>query len=157
MVGYAADCFPLRASVAPGVLLPAFVRQIHETFARGCRYRVKWELVQEATKDLWADAIAPVFNFLDAPRELISAVSSESGLSVDPFDVDAAPEVGSASSNMSHVVTLADTGDLVYAHMKYMAARYSRRTAEAFFERFWRCLSAIAHDPFVRVERIMDS
>jgi hypothetical protein len=154
IVGYTADCFPLRASVDPKASFPAFLRQIQETFVRGCRNRVKWELVEEEMTRAGASAIIPTFNFIPGVEGPRAPDDTASQLSVEPMEAGRAPERGSAAFNMSHSLGLFDSGRLVYAHLKYMPMRQDRRAAEAFLERFMRCLTAIAHHPFVPVERI---
>jgi hypothetical protein len=155
IVGYTADCFPLRTSVQPGQLFPAFLRQVQETFLRGCRNRVKWELVEEEMTQAGASVIIPTFNFIPGVESAGTADCDVPELSVEPMEATRAPEVGSAAFNMSHSVGLFDTGRRVYAHVKYMPLRQERRAAEAFLGRFMGCLTAIAHHPFVPVERIL--
>ena len=151
MVGYTADCFPLRATISPEETFASFVREMQQKFTLASRQRVKWELVELAMREVGASTVAPVFNFHAAPQESAVAASLES------IAVDSAPERGSASFNMSHGLTLIDTGHVVRAHVRYLEIRHDRGTAEAFLDRFSRCLAAVGHDPFARIEHIMKS
>lgn len=161
MVGYAADCFPLRAVISPGATFASFVREMQQKFTLASRKRVKWELVELAMKDVRASTVVPVFNFHAASRESVVASNQadgpEPGLSLEAIRVDSAPERGSAAFNMSHGLTLIDTGHTVRAHVRYLGMRHDRRTVESFIDRFSRCLNALGQDPFARVEPIMES
>jgi hypothetical protein len=161
MVGYTADCFPLRAVVSPGATFASFVREMQQKFTLASRHRVKWERVELAMKEVRASTVAPVFNFHAAHQESavasIKAAGCEPDLSLEPMQVDSAPESGSASFNMSHGLTLIDTGHVVRAHVRYLEMRHDRRTAESFVDRFSRCLTAVGLDPFALLEHIMES
>lgn len=161
MLGYTADCFPLRAAVSPGATFTSFVREMQQKFTLASRNRVKWELVELAMKNVRASTVAPVFNFHAAGEESAMASNRVDGrepdLSLEPIEVDSAPERGSASFNMSHGLTLIDTGHVVHAHVRYLEMRHDRRTIESFMDRFSRCLTTVGHDPFALVEHIMES
>jgi Condensation domain len=160
MVGYTADCFPLRAVVNPSATFASFVQEMQRKFTLASRNRVKWELVELIMKDLRASTVAPVFNFHVAGRE--SAVASnpadgrETQVSFEPLQVDGPTELGSASFNMSHGLTLIDTGQIVRAHVRYLQMRHDRGTVESFLDRFLKCLTAIGLDPFAPVADIME-
>ena len=160
MVGYTADCFPLRAAVDPGATFASFVGEMQRKFTLASRHRVKWELVELAMKDVRASTVAPVFNFHAAGQE--SAVASnedgrEPDVSLEPIPVDGPEERGSAAFNMSHGLTLIDTGQFVRAHVRYLQMRHDRGTVESFLDRFLKCLTAVGLDPFARIEHIMAS
>jgi hypothetical protein len=161
MVGYTADCFPLRAVVSPGATFASFVREMQQKFTLASRHRVKWERVELAMKEARASTVAPVFNFHAAHQEsavaAIKPTGPEPDLGLELLQVDSAPESGSASFNMSHGLTLIDTGHVVRAHVRYLEMRHDRRTAESFIDRFSRCLSAVGLDPFALLEHIMES
>jgi hypothetical protein len=161
MVGYTADCFPLRAAVDPEETFASFVRQMQQKFTVASRQRVKWELVEMAMKEAGASTVAPVFNFHAAPEDSAAAPGKSDGrapdLSLESIQVDSAPEFGSASFNMSHGLTLIDTGHVVRAHVRYLQMRHDQQTAESFLERFSRCASAVGRDPLARLEHILES
>jgi hypothetical protein len=162
MVGYAADCVPVRAAVSAAALFPTFVRQVQDAFLVGCRQRVKWELVEEAMPAVGASAIIPVFNFIVGEEQPSEAKAKHSGgsdpdLTLEPIHVERAAERGSALFNISHTLSFFDTGQLVYAHIKYMGLRHDRQSIEAFLDRFLRCMAMIARDPFLPVGQILAS
>lgn len=160
MVGYAADCVPVRAPIDASALFPTFVRQLQEAFLLACRHRVKWELVEEAMPEVEASSVMPVFNFVVGEEPSMSSRPSSGNtpeLSLEPVYVDRAPERGSAIFNISHTLSFFDTGQMVYGHIKYMAMRHERSSVESFLERFLRCLAAVARDPFLPVGQILAS
>jgi non-ribosomal peptide synthetase component F len=148
MVGYTADCLPLRATIDPRVPFAEFVQELQRKFALACRHRVKWELVEEAMQAVGAGASAPVFNFVfDGPADP----------RFDSFSVKRAAEIGSGAFNMSHGLTLLDTGQAIRANVKYMPLRHESTAVESFVERFSRCLAAASLAPFAPVARLMES
>lgn len=160
IVGNLTDCFPLRASVSRRALFPAFVQQVHETFVRGYRHRVKWELVRSAMEHVGASVIAPTFNFVmsaEHPSVPAGTDDIESDLTLQPIEVDLPPVRGSASFHMSHHMALWDAGDQVHGRVAYTPMRHGKATVRAFVERFSRCLAVVADDPFVPVGRTMES
>jgi non-ribosomal peptide synthetase component F len=160
MVGYTADCFPVRATVNPGATFASFVREMQQRFTLASRNRVKWELVELTMKSIGASTVAPVFNFHAAGQE--SPVASnkvdgrEPSVGLESLEVDSAPERGGASFNMSHGLTLIDTEHIVRAHVRYLRMRHDRRTVEAFIDRFSRCLTKVGEDPFALVGHILE-
>jgi hypothetical protein len=161
MVGYTADCVPLRAAVRPEATFASFVREMQQKFTLASRNRVKCELVEQAMKEVRASTVAPVFNFHAAGQTSHPASNEvarrDSGLTLESIQVAGAPECGSASFNMSHGLTLIDTGQFVLAHVRYLDMRHDRRTVECFIDRFSKCLTAVGHDPFARLEHVMAS
>lgn len=160
LVGNLSDCLPLRACVSERVLFPAFVQQLHETFVRGYRSRVKWELIREAMKDAGASVIAPTFNFVmstQLPATGLTAGGDDCDLSLEAIEVDLPPVRGSGSFHMSHHLGLWDDGHQVYGRVAYTPMRYGKTTVRAFVERLLRCLEAVADDPFVPVGRTMEA
>lgn len=158
LVGNTADCFPLRASVDPQALFPAFVRQIQQTFWLGCRQRVKWERVLGVMREVRASVVAPTFNFIIDPEcagQPQAVRGRKSDLSLERIFAGRPPEFGSAGFHPSHDTNLFDTGRMIYVEVKYTPARHESRTIETFADRLLRSLTAIAHDPFVSVAELM--
>ena len=159
LVGNTVDCFPLRAPVNRQELFPRFAQQLHATFVRGCRHRVRWEAVKDVMKEVGAGFIAPSFNLImqaECPAQSARATGTGSDVSLEPMHVRRPLELASASLHKSHHMGLFDTGQLVHGQIAYMPARHSKTSVEIFVERFLRYLTAIAEDPFVSVGRLMD-
>jgi hypothetical protein len=146
-IGNTADCLPIRLTVRQNQSFAGLLEQLRSTYALGCRYRIKWELVLKAFAAEATECIAPTFNFVSAGRAMPARRNDNDrrpGLCMDAIRLARPPEHGSAAWHKSHDMNLFDDGRRITGHIKYMPAKQSTTTVESFVQAFLKCLERIA-------------
>jgi condensation domain-containing protein/tubulysin polyketide synthase-like protein len=150
LVGFTANCFPVRVTVRPGISYSELVCNVNDAYNIGNGYQIPWGLLMRSLGELDMSCVAPIFNYwppAPQPGRNRSSGSPEAGaVEISRIPVERPPDTNSVDWK-SHIINVIDSGADLIVNVKYEPAKYQATAVHEFADAFIRCIEVMAEDP----------
>ncbi len=153
LVGFTADCVPLRIAIAPRMSFIDLMMQVHEVYFLAMDYQIPWGLLIDVLPEIGGSPIARLFNYLPTSQSGPGGSDvrvAENDFELAPISYDV-PEATNSAEWKSHELHVWDSGSEMFAAFKYMPQRYRESDVDRLAKALVDCMEVLAETPAAQV------